>query len=199
MALKFKIQASKEDLAAAKAESAANSRYDGPTPPPDVYNVKMTSMFSSEDRKGNPRLVAVLQIDETGDKAVYSGARIFDNLAIPMDTEYEYFHIQVNVLDSFFTAASGGAYSIDDFIKDANAGKIITEGETRNGDPIVKSIGKFHVDKAQPIKVKTKVRTYNGKEYLNVHYYLTDGISSSSSSKSDSSEASADEIDDLLN
>jgi hypothetical protein len=194
MALKFKIQASKEDLTAAKAESG--SRYSGPTPPPDVYNVKLIKLFSSEDRNGNPRLVATLQIEETGDKAVYNGARIFDNLAIPADPGYEHFAIQVNVLNSFLVAASGGSYTIDDFVKDANAGKIATDGETQNGDPIVKSIGKFHVEKAKDIKVKTKLRSWNGTEYVNVHYYITDGITVGGSS--DEGDASADDIADLL-
>lgn len=193
MALKFNIQASASDIESAKSQ-APSGRYSGPTPPPDLYNLKLVNLASGEDARGNPRLVAALDINETGDKAVYNGARIFDNLAIPTDTSYEHFAVQVNVLDSFLRAVSGGAYDIDAFIKDANAGKIITEGENKKGDPFIKSIGKFKLDKAVDVTAKTRIRSWNGNDYVNVHFYDTSKITAAKPSE----DASADDLDDLL-
>lgn len=198
MALKFNIQASKEDIQ--KAKASAPGRYNGPLPAPGIYTFELKQLTATESRKGAAAFNARFAIaGETGDNAVYNGAPMFNWMSLPLDPSYQHYAIQVNVLDSFLVAASGGTYTVEDFARDASAGKIITEGETRGGQDIIKSIGKFKLENAKPIKIKTKHGLdQNGKPQLAVHYFITDGIEVKKSDEDDFESADSDEIEDLL-
>lgn len=194
MALKFNLEVDKKAVEEAKQDRGG--RYTGPTPQPDLYKVKLKEIISSTDKNDNPILNAVLEINETGDKEVYNGCGIYYRLNIPVDKTYQYYTIQVNVLQDFLQAAFG--MDILEFGKLASAGKILTrDKQTRNGDDLIKSIGKYKVDSANEFVIKTKNSEYNGKTYVNVHYIDLDATETPNSSDSDDVDFDDDEGIDL--
>lgn len=195
MALKFNLKnITNDDLD--KAKSDLGGRYDGPTPPPGKYNVKVAQLWAGESKKGESTLVARLQFSDEGENKTYNGFSIFHRMAIPDDPSDQFFAIRMKSLDDFFRAASGGKLNINGFVEAANAGKIVVEKEEKVGEPI-KQIGKFKLDNAQDITVMTK---QNG-EYTNVHYIDTRNVGQAqveAESSDDVDGLDDDDIDGLL-
>ena len=162
------------DVEKARAESGQGQRYDGPTPPPGVYNTKIKKVWYQETRKGDPALNVLFEINEQGANEVYNGAGAFRMFMIPTDPSYEHFSIQVSSIESLLLALSDGTYTYDDFLADANAGRIITgkkKSESDKKTPI-EQIGRLKITGEQTAQIKTKVQTYNGEERIEVHYVL---------------------------
>ena len=163
------------DVEKARADSGQGQRYDGPTPPPGVYNTKVKKVWYQETRKGDPALNVLFEIHEEGANEVYNGAGAFRMFMIPNDPTYEHFSIQVSSIDSLLLALSDGTYTYDDFLVDANAGRIITgkkKSESDKKTPI-EQIGRLKITGEQTAQIKTKVQTYNGEERMEVHYVLS--------------------------
>ena len=163
------------DVEKARADSGQGQRYDGPTPPPGVYNTKVKKVWYQETRKGDPALNVLFEIHEEGANEVYNGAGAFRMFMIPNDPTYEHFSIQVSSIDSLLLALSDGTYTYDDFLVDANAGRIITgkkKSESDKKTPI-EQIGRLKITGEQTAQIQTKVQTYNGEERMEVHYVLS--------------------------
>lgn len=163
------------DVEKARADSGQGQRYDGPTPPPGVYNTKIKKVWYQETRKGDPALNVLFEIHEEGANEVYNGAGAFRMFMIPNDPTYEHFSIQVSSIDSLLLALSDGTYTYDDFLVDANAGRIITgkkKSESDKKTPI-EQIGRLKITGEQTAQIQTKVQTYNGEERMEVHYVLS--------------------------
>lgn len=201
MALKFNLNISDKEIDNAVSERPG--RYDGPTPPDGFYQAKVRKVWSGENKNGPVFKVSIKIAEPEGtDNAVYNGYDFIENITIPTDNQHQYFTIQVDVLDNFLKAASGGTYGMKDFVKDANAGRIAEDGEEdKIGQPI-KSIGKLKLDGNGPtFKVKTKNREYNGKTYTNVHYFDNSDLKITPSNSADEDPWSDDDFaddDDLL-
>lgn len=199
MALKLNLNVSKEDIQKAREENSF--AYSGPTPPVDLYNAKVTKIWAGQNKDGKSVLIARLQFDNEGDKSVYNGFSILHRMSIPSDPKDQYFSIQIKSLDDFFRSISGGSLDIEGFSAAANAGKIIVEEKDKVGEPITQ-IGKFKVEKAQDIRIKTKAPTeYNGKEYVNVHYIDASGLTAKNDDADDVDTDDVDfdeDIDDML-
>lgn len=196
MSLKFNLQVSKESVE--EARSLSGQRYNGPVPPPDRYAVQLKRLISQEDKNGNPVFVAVLEINETGEKETYNGAGVFYRLALPVDNTLEYFKYQVKALDDFLRAISGDTMDVESFGKLASAGKIIEDSDNKDakGNPMVKSIGKLQIAKAEDFIVQLRQREYNGKTYSDVHYIDLDA-SLGQKASAEEPEDDFDDFDDL--
>ena len=163
------------DVEKARADSGQGQRYDGPTPPPGVYNTKIKKVWYQETRKGDPALNVLFEIHEEGANEVYNGAGAFRMFMIPTDPSYEHFSIQVSSIESLLLALSDGTYTYDDFLTDANAGRIITGKKKSKSDKKtpIEQIGRLKITGEQTAQIKTKVQTYNGEERMEVHYVLS--------------------------
>lgn len=190
MALKFNLKnVSKDDIEEARKDFSAG-RYEGPLPPPDLYNVKVTKLWSGEN-KGGDTIVARLQFDNEGPKKEYNGFSILHNMGIPDDPKHKNFAIRMKSLDDFFRSVTGGKMDIEGFVAAANAGKIIAGDSEKMGD-VITQIGKFKIENAKDITIKTKPKTeYNGKEYINVHYIDTRNVAKQDEEDYD------DDVDDV--
>lgn len=176
MALKFNLKSvSKDEID--KAKSEFTGQYDGPTPQPGLYNVKVTNLWSTEDKQGKPLMIARLQFDNDGEAKEYNGYSILHRLNIPDDPTDQYFAIRLKSLDDFLRAVSGGKMDVGEFVDLANAGKIIAGKKEKLGEPITQ-IGKFKLEKAENLTIKTKPphKAPNGNEYVNVHYIDTRNV-----------------------
>jgi hypothetical protein len=94
---------------------------------------------------------------------------------IPTDPAYEHFSIQVSSIESLLLALSDGTYTYDDFLADANAGRIITgekKSEYDKKTPI-EQIGRLKITGEQTAEIATKVQTYNGEESMEVRYVIS--------------------------
>ncbi|QDF19246.1 hypothetical protein SEA_STICKYNOTE_53 [Corynebacterium phage Stickynote] len=163
------------DVEKARADSGQGQRYDGPTPPPGLYNTKIKKVWYQETRKGDPALNVLFEIHEEGANEVYNGAGAFRMFMIPTDPSYEHFSIQVSSIESLLLALSDGTYTYDDFLADANAGRIIAgkkKSESDKKTPI-EQMGRLKITGEQTAQIKTKVQTYNGDERMEVHYVLS--------------------------
>lgn len=196
MSLKFNLQVSKDSVE--EARSLSGQRYNGPTPPPDIYVVQLKRLISQEDKNGNPVFVAVLEINETGEKEIYNGAGVFYRLALPVDNTLEYFKYQVKALDDFLRAISGDTMDVESFGNLASAGKIIEDSDNKDakGNPMIKSIGKLKLDKTEDLTIKLRHREYNGKTYTDVHYIDLDA-SLGQKASAEEPEEDIDDFDDL--
>lgn len=176
MALKLNLERiTTDDLDRAKKEARSFQSYDGPTPPPDTYNVKLTKLWYTKTKTGKDMFKALFIIDETGDLETYNGAPIFHNMVVPSDPSEKAFSVQYDNLDSFFTAVSGGKFTFDDFLKAAISGKIINGKTEKAGDPI-QSIGKLKFTGEQTLEVRTEINSYNGRESAGVKRILTSSV-----------------------
>ena len=162
------------DVEKARADSGQVQIYDGPTPPPGVYNTKIKKVWYQETRKGDPALNVLFEIHEEGANEVYNGAGAFRMFMIPNDPTYKYFSIQLSSIDSLLLALSDGTYTYDDFLVDANAGRIITGQKRSEFDKKtpIEQIGRIKITGEQTAQIKTKVQTYNGEERMEVHYVI---------------------------
>lgn len=200
MSLKFNLKVSKESVE--EARSLSGQRYNGPTPPPDRYVVQLKRLISQEDKNGNPVFVAVLEINETGEKEIYNGAGVFYRLALPVDNTLEHFKYQVKALDDFLRAISGDSMDVESFGQLASAGKIIedTDKKDAKGNPMIKSIGKLKLDKTEDFTIQLRHREYNGNTYTDVHFIDLDASLDSKADSEDPAEdiGDIDNLDDIL-
>lgn len=169
----FKIpmaKVEKEDLQKIRADRPTGG-YDGPTPPPGLYDAKVAKIWFAETKTGKPAVKVSFVFDNEGEDAVYNGASTIQNYLIPTDPSEKAFVPQVNQLDAFFAALTGGKQSYDDFQDAISEGR--TDADPTKKDKIgipVTQIGKFKLTGTQKIRIKTKIREYNGNEYIDIHY-----------------------------
>jgi hypothetical protein len=162
--------------------------YDGPTPPPGLYDAKVTKMWFAESKTGQPMLKVSFVLDNDDDKKVYNGASTIQNYMIPTDPTQNGFDAFVGRLDSLFLNLSGGKMGIMEF-QDAVVGGRTNADHTKKdkiGIP-VSQIGSLRITGEQKLTVKTKVREYNDKEYIEIHYIKDE--------PKKSAEAPADDLD----
>lgn len=194
MALKLSLERITDDaINKAKEEAASFREYQGPTPPPDVYHVKATRLWATKTKTGKDMLKVLYVIKETGDKATYNGAPIFDNMLIPVDPSEKGFSVQMANLDSFFVNCSKGKFDVNDFVKAAVAGKIITGKKEKAGEPIT-SIGKFKFTGEHELDVKTELSKYGNNENAAVRF-IVDGKFDSAEEEEDLDDAEEFDLD----
>ena len=183
MALAFNLQrVNKADIDSARAETP--SRYTGPTPPPDEYQVAVKKIYAVEQSNG-PALNVLFEISgEEGERAEYNGAGIWNRFSIPTDPSYQYFGIQVNSIDNFLRAISSGKFGFDDFVEASNGNRIQTGEDKGKAGQEITQIGRLKLPPTTKIKIKTKMNTYQGRQNAALHYVL------------DAPAAPADDVDD---
>lgn len=167
-------EVSQEDLKTIR-EDRPTGGYDGPTPPPGVYQAKIAKIWFAETKNGKPAMKVsyVIHEDKDSANAVYNGASTIDNLMIPTDPSDNNFAVQTSVLDSFLLALSDGKMGYPEFYKAMTEGRSDVGKEDKIGNP-VNQIGNVKITGDKIVKVKTKVREYNGKDYIDIHYILRD-------------------------
>lgn len=179
MGFKMKMaEVSQEDLKEIR-ESRPTGRYDGPTPPPGIYEVKISRAWFGETKAGDDTLKVSFLFDNEGENEVYNGFDFINNYGIPSDATAPSFTPQVNQLDAFLVALSGGKMGFQEFQEAMVAGKNDVDPAKKNkmGYPVTQ-IGNVKISGDKKITIKTKLREYNGKEYVDLHYILNDDTSS---------------------
>lgn len=200
MALKFNLVAiDKEDVK--KAEERGR-RYDGPTPPPDVYNVVLKSVWFSQTKAGKDTIRFRVEIKETGDKEIYNGCSIFNSMMLPIDKSEKAYPIQVSQLNDFVKAASGGKVNLIEFASWLTEGKIKHGKKDKVGVP-VEQIGRIKFDGSQEFVVKTKLgdnQKNPDNPYVEIHYIDTSKITAEEPEEEDiiEDEDDIDDIDELM-
>lgn len=199
MGFKIKMaEVSTDDLQKIR-DDRPSGRYDGPTPPPGHYDVKVKKMWFAETKTGKPTLKVALAFDNDGEEALYNGYSYIDNYMIPVDNTERAFPIQVSQIDSLFNALSKGKMSFIDFHKAVNEGR--TDASTEKKDKVglpVTQIGSLKLNGEQKIRVKTKLREYNGEEYVSTHYIVREERSNITSNDDFDTSGLADDGDDDL-
>ena len=193
MGFKIKMaEISKEELKEIR-EDRPTGRYDGPTPPPGIYEVKIARAWFGETKAGDGALKVSLRFDNEGENAVYNGYDFINNYGIPSDPSEPSFIPRVNQLDAFLIALSDGKMGFSEFQEAMVAGKNDIDPAKKNkmGYPVTQ-IGNVKISGNKKIKIKTKIREYNGKDYVDLHYILND-----STSKPKKREADFDDFDDV--
>ena len=193
MGFKIKMaEISKEELKEIR-EDRPTGRYDGPTPPPGIYEVKIARAWFGETKAGDGTLKVSLRFDNEGENAVYNGYDFINNYGIPSDPSEPSFIPRVNQLDAFLIALSDGKMGFSEFQEAMVAGKNDIDPAKKNkmGYPVTQ-IGNVKISGNKKIKIKTKIREYNGKDYVDLHYILND-----STSKPKKREADFDDFDDV--
>ena len=193
MGFKIKMaEISKEELKEIR-EDRPTGRYDGPTPPPGIYEVKIARAWFGETKAGDGTLKVSLLFDNEGENAVYNGYDFINNYGIPADATEPSFIPRVNQLDAFLIALSDGKMGFSEFQEAMVAGKNDIDPAKKNkmGYPVTQ-IGNVKISGNKKIKIKTKIREYNGKDYVDLHYILDD-----STSKPKKREADFDDFDDV--
>lgn len=196
MGFKIKMaEVSTDDLKKIR-DDRPSGRYDGPTPPPGHYDVKVKKMWFAETKAGKPTLKVALSFDNDGEEALYNGYSYIDNYMIPVDNTDRAFPIQVSQIDALFDALSKGKMSFIDFHKAVNEGRTdaTTEKKDKVGLPVTQ-IGSLKLNGEQTIRVKTKLREYNGEEYVETHYIVREERSNVKA-EDDLADDLADDIDD---
>ena len=194
MGFKIKMaEISKEELKEIR-EDRPTGRYDGPTPPPGIYEVKIARAWFGETKAGDGTLKVSLRFDNEGENAVYNGYDFINNYGIPSDPSEPSFIPRVNQLDAFLIALSDGKMGFSEFQEAMVAGKNDIDPAKKNkmGYPVTQ-IGNVKISGNKKIKIKTRLREYNGKDYVDLHYILNDG----STSKPKKREADFDDFDDV--
>ena len=193
MGFKIKMaEISKEELKEIR-EDRPTGRYDGPTPPPGIYEVKIARAWFGETKAGDGALKVSLRFDNEGENAVYNGYDFINNYGIPSDPSEPSFIPRVNQLDAFLIALSDGKMGFSEFQEAMVAGKNDIDPAKKNkmGYPVTQ-IGNVKISGNKKIKIKTRLREYNGKDYVDLHYILND-----STSKPKKREADFDDFDDV--
>lgn len=147
--------------------------YNGPTPPPGVYKAKIARVWFAETKNGNPAVKASFVLHDEGANATYNGASALQNYNIPVDPSQKAFPVQVSQLDSFLIALSGGKMGYKEFQEAVTNGK--TDADPAKKDKIglpVTQIGKVKVTGERVVEIKTKIREWDSKEYIDVHYIV---------------------------
>lgn len=187
---------SDDSLKEARESSGGFQQYEGPTPPPDTYTLKLDGLMSGQTKTGRDKLVAFFKVVGKGDKEVYDGAPITENYMIPGDSEDPNYHVFISILDQFLLQVSNGKLSIQQFVDAAIDGKILTE-ETKgkSGLQRITQIGKFKVANAVEVEAKTDIRHYQDKDYPEIKFFVDK--KSSSTPAGNSTDDSDDEDFDL--
>ena len=194
MGFKIKMaEVSKEELKEIR-EDRPTGRYDGPTPPPGIYEVKISRAWFGETKAGDDTLKVSFLFDNEGENAVYNGYDFINNYGIPADATEPSFIPRVNQLDAFLIALSDGKMGFSEFQEAMVAGKNDIDPAKKNkmGYPVTQ-IGNVKISGNKKIKIKTRLREYNGKDYVDLHYILNDD----STSKPKKREADFDDFDDV--
>lgn len=194
MGFKIKMaEISKEELKEIR-EDRPTGRYDGPTPPPGIYEVKISRAWFGETKAGDDTLKVSFLFDNEGENAVYNGYDFINNYGIPADATEPSFIPRVNQLDAFLIALSDGKMGFSEFQEAMVAGKNDIDPAKKNkmGYPVTQ-IGNVKISGNKKIKIKTRLREYNGKDYVDLHYILNDD----STSKPKKREADFDDFDDV--
>lgn len=184
---------SKEELKEIR-EDRPTGRYDGPTPPPGIYEVKIARAWFGETKAGDDTLKVSFLFDNEGENSVYNGYDFINNYGIPADATEPSFIPRVNQLDAFLIALSDGKMGFSEFQEAMVAGKNDIDPAKKNkmGYPVTQ-IGNVKISGNKKIKIKTRLREYNGKDYVDLHYILNDD----SPSKPKKREADFDDFDDV--
>lgn len=154
--------------------------YDGPVPPPGVYDFEIKQINVKDNSNGDPRIGLVLEIvaEEGDEKAEYNGAAAFTGL----------------------NATDQGAPWVNNFLdacgvdrKKFYSGDVVVSAKNAKGaQDIVKIGGKTIVGKM--VRALTKVRQYNGEDQMDIVRYILDGDDDKKPAKSKSkSEPEPDE------
>ena len=194
MGFKIKMaEVSKEELKEIR-EDRPTGRYDGPTPPPGIYEVKIARAWFGETKAGDDTLKVSFLFDNEGENSVYNGYDFINNYGIPSDPSEPSFIPRVNQLDAFLIALSDGKMGFSEFRDAMVEGKNDIDPAKKNkmGYPVTQ-IGNVKISGNKKVKIKTKLREYNGKDYVDLHYILNDDTSS----KPKKREADFDDFDDV--
>ena len=179
MGFKIKMaEVSKEELKEIR-EDRPTGRYDGPTPPPGVYEVKIARAWFGETKSGDDTLKVSFLFNNEGEDEVYNGYDFINNYGIPTDPSEASFIPRVNQLDAFLIALSDGKMGFSEFREAMVAGKNDIDPAKKNkmGYPVTQ-IGNVKITGEKKVKIKTKLREYNGKDYVDLHYILNDDATS---------------------
>ena len=175
MGFKIKMaEVSQEELTQIRNDRPSG-RYEGPTPPPGVYGVKISRAWFGDTKAGDPVLKVSFVFDNEGENAVYNGAETINNYVIPTDPSSRAFVPQINQLDAFLVALSDGKMGVREFQDAMSSGKndIDPSKKTKIGIPVTQ-IGSVKITGDKKVNIKTKLREYNGKDYIDLHYILRD-------------------------
>lgn len=210
----FKVKmatVSTEDLTQIRNDRPTGG-YNGPTPPPGVYEAQISRVWFGETKAGDPTVKVSFRFDNEGEDAVYNGFDFIQNYNIPTDPSARSFVPQINQLDAFLIALSGGKMGFREFQEAMAEGRndADKDKESKIGIPVTQ-IGSVKITGNKKVQIKTNHREYNGKTYVNLHYILReengatekkveanlDDFEDSDSSVTTSS-SSTDDLDDWL-
>jgi hypothetical protein len=153
-------------------ESDDRGFYDGPVPPPSVYRAKIMEILYKTYSTGSTGLRVTLGIDDPRkDKAVYKGARAWENVVDSPDTT---FRIK-QFLDSIGATGKDWAGMVED------------------SEHKVTKIGRIRVTEGMLVRVRTKLDTYNGEKKWVVAAWLPKSASAEAESGDDTDEGDADD------
>ena len=173
MGFKVKMAAvSEKDLTQIRNERPTGG-YDGPTPPPGVYEAKISRVWFGETKAGDPTVKVSFRFDNEGEDAVYNGFDFIQNYNIPTDPSTKAFVPQINQLDAFLIALSGGKMGFQEFQQAMAEGRNDADPAKKGkiGIPVTQ-IGSVKITGNKKVRIKTRHREYNGKTYVDLHYIL---------------------------
>lgn len=209
MGFKVKMAAvSEKDLTQIRNERPSGG-YDGPTPPPGVYEVKISRVWFGETKAGDPTVKVSFRFDNEGEDAVYNGFDFIQNYNIPTDPSAKSFVPQINQLDAFLIALSGGKMGFQEFQQAMAEGRNDADPAKKGkiGIPVTQ-IGSVKITGNKKVRIKTRHREYNGKTYVDLHYILREENVASSQKAEDNlddfedsattSSSGSDELDEWL-
>ena len=202
MGFKVKMAAvSEKDLTQIRNERPTGG-YDGPTPPPGVYEAKISRVWFGETKAGDPTVKVSFRFDNEGEDAVYNGFDFIQNYNIPTDPSAKSFVPQINQLDAFLIALSGGKMGFQEFQQAMAEGRNDADPAKRGkiGIPVTQ-IGSVKITGNKKVRIKTRHREYNGKTYVDLHYILREENNAAEKKTEDNLfdfEDSSDDLDDWL-
>lgn len=206
MGFKVKMAAvSEKDLTQIRNERPTGG-YNGPTPPPGVYEAKISRVWFGETKAGDPTVKVSFRFDNEGEDAVYNGFDFIQNYNIPTDPSAKSFVPQINQLDAFLIALSGGKMGFQEFQQAMAEGRNDADPAKRGkiGIPVTQ-IGSVKITGDKKVRIKTRHREYNGKTYVDLHYILREENSAAEKKTEadlfdfeDSGNSSSDDLDDWL-
>lgn len=173
MGFKVKMAAvSEKDLTQIRNERPTGG-YNGPTPPPGVYGAKISRLWFGETKAGDPTVKVSFRFDNEGEDAVYNGFDFIQNYGIPTDPSARSFVPQINQLDAFLIALSGGKMGFQEFQEAMAEGRNDADSDKKGkiGIPVTQ-IGSVKITGDKKVKIKTRHNEYNGKTYVGLHYIL---------------------------
>lgn len=212
----FKVKmatVSSEDLTQIRNDRPTGG-YDGPTPPPGVYDAKISRVWFGETKAGGDTVKVSFRFDNEGEDAVYNGFDFIQNYNIPTDPSARAFVPQVNQLDAFLIALSGGKMGFQEFQEAMAEGRNDADSDKKSkiGIPVTQ-IGSVKITGDKKVRIKTDHSEYNGKTYVNLHYILREESSASAQKSEDnlddfedsdssvttsSSDSGSDDLDEWL-